>query len=126
MRNLRSLQRSTPTKRPPFKGPKLVVPRACMSIQEMLQRFVRREALPMEKPGIYVDAGYDLEKVAGMDRVDQQDVLNEVRDDVDRKKSALDSEVARQELAKAKASPAPAKKKVKVQKDPKSSVAKQP
>lgn len=117
----RSLFRSTPTKRRGGAGIRLTVPRGCMSIAEMLRRYVRREALPAERRGIYVDVGYDLEKVAGMDRVEQQDVLDQVREDVKVKKAAVEADIAREELRRAKASPAPKKKKVRPS-DPKAGI----
>lgn len=113
MKKLYSILRKTPTKRPPGSGVKLTVPRAAMSIAEMLRRYVRREALPMERHAVYIDAGHDLEKLSKMDRVDQQDVLNEVRDNVARMKKEYEAATA------PPAAPAPKKKVVPKQKDPK-------
>lgn len=121
MMPLMSLHRITKTKRSYVSGKKTFVPMASMSIQEMLRRFVRREALPVEKEAVYIDAGYDLEKVSKMDRVDQQDILDEVRE----KRGRLESDIAA-EIAKAKAEAAPVKKKVVRQKDPKNSDPKPP
>jgi len=70
-----------PRVRQSFAGVKKVtVPGQCMSLAEMFRRFVRREPLPVEKKGLYLESDYDLEKVATLDRVDQEVVLEEMRE----------------------------------------------
>lgn len=60
---------------------KLTLPDQAMSLQEMFRRFVRREPLPMEKNGTYVESKYDLEKVMHMDIHEKKEVLEEMRED---------------------------------------------
>lgn len=67
-----------------------VVPNQSMTLKEILQRFVRRESLPASKQGIYVDVGYDLEKVLHEDLVDQGEILNEVKAAVDSKRKRVE------------------------------------
>lgn len=79
-----------------FKGvKKITLPNQCMSLAEMLRRFVRREALPAERQGVYVESDYDLEKVAKMDRVDQEEVLEVMKADTLSKKSKKEAEEKR-------------------------------
>jgi len=73
------------------------IPGQVMSIQEMFGRFVRREPLPVEKKGVYVESDYDLEKVAAMDRVDQEVILEEMKE----KTKAAEAKVKKAEKAKA-------------------------
>lgn len=61
-------------------GKKFTLPDQCMSLAEMFRRFVRREPLPVEKQGVYIESDYDLEKVANMDRLEQEEVLSEMRE----------------------------------------------
>lgn len=69
-----------PRVRQMFVGVKRVtVPGQAMSLKEMFRRFVRREPLPVEKKGTYLESDYDLEKVSTMDRVEQEEVLAEMR-----------------------------------------------
>lgn len=76
---MRVLHKTHPRKRIMSTGKKLVVPNATMSLHEMLRRFVRREQLPVEKAGSYFESDYDLEKVSKMDRVDQEEILSEMK-----------------------------------------------
>jgi len=62
-----------------YKGKLLTLPKQCMSLQEMFRRFVRREPLPQETPGVYIDGEHDLEKIARMDRVDQDELLDQLK-----------------------------------------------
>lgn len=103
------------SKRPPM-GVKLYVPMQSMSIAEMLRRFVRREALPVEHRAVYADVGYDLEKISKMDPVEQDEVLSEVKERVSKLQGEYDAAIQQQ---KADAAAARAKKKVVKQKDPK-------
>lgn len=56
------------------------VPDQAMSIAEMFRRFVRREPLPAEKDGVYVESEYDLEKISHMDVIEKQEVLAEMKE----------------------------------------------
>lgn len=76
-----------------FDGVKRVtLPNQCMSLSEMLRRFVRREALPAAKDGVYIETDYDLEKVSKMDRVEQDEIISELKQTVSTRKKAMDDE----------------------------------
>jgi len=77
-----------------YKGKQLTVPKQVMSLQEMFRRFVRREPLPQEKLGVYIEGEHDLEKVARMDMVDQQELLDELKADTMSKKTKAESAYA--------------------------------
>lgn len=101
-------------------GKRVTVPNQAMSLREMLKRFVRREPLPVEKEGVYIETEYDLEKIPHMDRTEQEAILSEVKEKtakakakVDKfKKDQLDKAIA-EEVAKQKA------EELKKQSDPK-------
>jgi len=61
------------------RGKRRTLPNQCMSLAEMFRRFVRREPLPQEKQGTFYEGEYDLEKVAKMDRVEQEEILDELK-----------------------------------------------
>jgi len=87
-----------PRVRQMFKGVKRVtIPGQCMSLAEMFRRFVRREPLPVEKQAIYVESDYDLEKVSTMDRVDQEVILEEMKE----KTKAAEAKIKKAEAKKA-------------------------
>lgn len=86
-------------RRQDFTGVKRVtIPNQTMGLKEMFKRYVRREPLPLEKEGIYVESDYDLEKVAKMDRVDQDEILSEMK----AKSEALEAQI-KEEDSKIKA-----------------------
>jgi len=129
-----SLYPVVPRVRKMFDGVKrCTLPSQVMSIAEMFRRFVRREPLPAEKHGIYVESDYDLEKVAAMDRVDQDLVLSEMRE----KTMAAEAKVKKAQKAKAEKEAADLKARdekaeadmrarIEKQSDPKSLTAKPP
>jgi len=45
----------------------MVMPSQSMSLQEIIQRFTRRESLPIEHEGVYIENMGDLEKIARED-----------------------------------------------------------
>lgn len=113
-----------------FEGVKRVtLPNQCMSLQEMLRRFVRREPLPVEKKGIYHESDYDLEKLATADRTEQDEVLEVMKRDVEAKKKkvtdAKEKEAA-EKKARDDAAEADMRKRIEKQNDPKESIPKQP
>lgn len=69
-----------------FKGVKRgVIPNQSMSLQEIIRRFIKREALPQMKDAIYEDRyEYDLEKLSKADRTIQDEVLMDLKADVER------------------------------------------
>lgn len=59
---------------------KHVVPMQSLSLKEIVKRFIRREALPISKEGIYEDRyDYDLEKLAHEDLTVQSEVHQEFK-----------------------------------------------
>jgi len=76
-----------PRVRQSFKGHKVcVLPNQSMTLQEILRRFVKRESLPQMMDGIYVESDYDLEKLAKADRIEQDEILAEIKQDVAKKR----------------------------------------
>jgi len=57
----------------------LTVPNQSMSLKDILNRFIRRESLPVQKNGIYNDQLGDLEKMATEDVTIQMDRVNDLR-----------------------------------------------
>lgn len=72
------------------------IPDQAMSIKEMFRRFVRREPLPLERDGVYVESEYDLEKISHMDTIEKREILEEMREKV----SAKDAKVKRAQKEK--------------------------
>lgn len=63
-----------------FKGVKRqTVPNQSMSLREIVQRFVRRESLPMSKEGVYEDRFGDLEKLSKEDIFIQMEKVKELQ-----------------------------------------------
>lgn len=107
-------------RRQDFTGVKRVtIPNQTMSLKEMFKRYVRREPLPLEKKGIYVESDYDLEKVSKMDRVDQEEIYNEMKaktDSLEAKIREEDSKIKSEKKRKKEAERAAA---AQAQSDPK-------
>lgn len=61
---------------------KCVVPNQSMSLKEILQRFVRREALPVARQGIYEERFGDLEKLSKADITEQLERVEEIKADI--------------------------------------------
>lgn len=86
-----------PLVRKSFKGSKKVVlPNQSMSLQEILRRFVRREALPIEVKAGYFETDYDLEKVAHMDIAEKHEILERVKAETARRRKIHEDAVARE------------------------------
>lgn len=101
-------------------GKKRTVPNQAMSLREMLRRFVRREPLPVEKQGVYIESDYDLEKLPHLDRTEQDEILAEMKGKTEKAKAKVEKKkkedadkVIAEEVAKQKAEAA------KQQSDPK-------
>lgn len=113
-----------------FEGVKRVtLPNQCMSLQEMLRRFVRREPLPVERRGIYHESDYDLEKLATADRTEQDEVLAQMKLDVESKKKKLEAakeKAAAAQKARDDAAEADMRARIEKQNDPKNVPPKQP
>lgn len=85
-----------PRVRQSFVGVKRVtIPNQCMSLQEMLRRFVRREPLPVERQGVFIESDYDLEKLSTLDRTEQDEVVADMKRDVASKKKKVDDAKAK-------------------------------
>lgn len=84
-----------------FKGVKnVVIPMQSMTLQEILRRFVKRESLPSQKEGVYEDRyDYDLEKLAKADRVEQDEVLSDLKTEVSRHRGRYDTLLKEREEA---------------------------
>lgn len=65
---------------------KHVIPNQCMTLQEIIRRFIKREPLPAEHEGSYHEGEYDLEKLAKEDMVVRGQVLEDVKADVEVKR----------------------------------------
>jgi len=89
-----------PRVRRTFEGvQRVTLPNQCMSLAEMFRRFVRREPLPVEKKGVYIEGEHDLEKLAQLDRVEQDELLDQLKADTASKEKRA-KEKAKEELAK--------------------------
>lgn len=58
---------------------KSVVPNQALTLQEILARFTRGEAVNVAREGNYHDGPDDLEKVANMDLVDKQEYIDNLK-----------------------------------------------
>lgn len=76
---------------------KLVIPNQSMSLKEILHRFIKREALPVARQGVYEERFGDLEKMSKMDIFDQMEKVEELKADMDLMKL---KEQRKQQLAK--------------------------
>lgn len=66
-----------------FKNSKVhTIPSQSMSLKEILQRFVRRESLPVAKEGVYSTRFGDLEKLSREDISVQMDRVNEIKENI--------------------------------------------
>lgn len=59
-----------------IEGPDMVVPNQALSLQEIIERFTRGEALPIEKEFNYHESDDDLEKIRHMDLVDREEYMS--------------------------------------------------
>lgn len=66
-----------------FIGQKVeVVPNQSMSLKEILRRFVKREALPVAREGMYEDRFGDLEKLKNADITEQMERIEQIKADI--------------------------------------------
>lgn len=79
------------------KGGKIVIPDQSMSLQTILERFTRNEALPIGRDGNYHESEDDLEKVANSDLVDKAEFVDKMKQT---KKNYEKQERKRQEAVK--------------------------
>jgi len=54
-----------------------------MSLREIIRRFIRKEALPIERQGIYEDRFEDLEKLGKQDITVQMERAEDLREKID-------------------------------------------
>lgn len=88
----------------------LTVPNQSMSLEEILQRFVRKEKLPIGKDVQYHETDYDLEKLSRMDLTERDEFIaaqKEVQARYDRQKKAAALAKAEKEAALLAASKLP-------------------
>jgi len=81
-------------------GKSETVPSQSMSLQEILMRFTRNEALPIGKQVSFHESEDDLEKVHAMDLVDRQEYYDKLEET---KKQYAKQEKAKADLAKKQA-----------------------
>lgn len=101
-----------PSKGISFKDiPKVVKPNEALSLQEILERFTRGEALDIGKEPRYHDSELDLEKLRGLDPIEREEIIEGLsavqatyrRQEEEKKKAAVAAEVKRlaaEELAR--------------------------
>lgn len=74
-----------------FKNVKVVtVPNQSMSLREIIQRFTRKESLPIEKDGIYVEGLGDLEKMDKADIQEKREAYERVKSNVSKIKKQIE------------------------------------
>lgn len=76
----KSIANPKPTPGVVFKGEKLVVPNQAISLQEILERFTRNEALPIGKEPVFHESEDDLEKISKADLVDKAEFSQKLID----------------------------------------------
>lgn len=85
-------------------GIKLTVPNQAMSLEEILERFVRGEPVNVGKDPVYDDGDEDLEKLSHMDLVDKAEYVERLKDTQKAyKKQEADKVKAEKERLKAEA-----------------------
>jgi len=62
----------------------VTVPNQSMSLKEIIQRFMRRESLPVSKEGVYNDQLGDLEKIKNLDMTEQVERIEELKTNIAR------------------------------------------
>lgn len=84
-----------------FKGVKnVVIPSQSMSLKEIIIRFTRREALPIEKQGMYEDRMGDLEKISREDILERHERAAELKKSIQKaEKQKANAEAARKAKA---------------------------
>lgn len=84
---------------------RVTVPNQTMSLHEIIQRFIKKQSLPIGKEGLYNDQyGIDLEKVAREDIVEQMELASKYKERSVKMKEVLDQRV---EADRKAASPPP-------------------
>lgn len=78
-----------------FVGEKIItVPKASLSLKQIIERFVRNEPLPVGFDGTYIDVGVDLEKFSNKDFTEQSERIDEIRSLAERLKQREDEQAA--------------------------------
>lgn len=81
---------------------KVVVPNQSMTLKQIINRFIKHEALPVHQEGTYFDGEHDLEKLATEDITVKHEVLVDQKAKVEMLKQNLDKQ-EKSAMAKAKA-----------------------
>lgn len=91
-------------------GKNLFVPNQSLSLEEIISRFTRGEALAIGRETSYHESDDDLEKVSTMDLVDKEEYVNKLKEtqkeydkQEKRKKSKLEEKLRAEALAKIEA-----------------------
>lgn len=77
----------------------LTVPDQSMSLKTILERFTRRESLPIEKKGVYAEGLGDLEKMVKQDPVDLMEMAVQMKEQADGFKASEDKAAADKKAA---------------------------
>lgn len=80
---MKALYPKVTVERQSFKGVKRqVVPNQSMTLKEILRRFVKREALPVEHAGVYEERFGDIEKLKNQDPTVQFERIEEIKAEI--------------------------------------------
>lgn len=109
-------------KKQSFVGTKVeTIPDQSITLKEIIKRFLRKEALPIQKEGLYEDRMGDLEKMANEDitvQLERAEELKEVLKKAEKQKQDHDNGIKAEAEAKAKADREQLIKELKQQHDP--------
>lgn len=84
-----------------------VQPQQCMSLHDIIRRFIRKEALPIEKQGVYQERMGDLEKISRMDITVQVEQAKALKAGIAKSQKAVkDAEALKLAQDMAKSAPA--------------------
>lgn len=85
-------------KRQSFVGHKVhTLPQQAMTLRDIILRFTRKESLPIDKEGVYIDNMGDLEKAQYLDLTEKYERAQAMREKVDKYRKVL---IDREEAAK--------------------------
>jgi len=86
---------------------KVTVPMQSMTLREIIQRFIRKESLPIEKEGMYEDRMGDLEKLSREDITVQHDRAADLKDKIKKAEDRMKKKAEEEEAKKAPPLPSP-------------------
>lgn len=87
-----------------FKGvARVVVPNQSMSLREIVQRFIKKESLPINKDGFYSEDFGDIEKIQSEDITERMDRINDLKEKAKKGKKAEEERLKKEGEDKKKA-----------------------